>query len=88
MNQVRVQILLEPRQHTALKKVAKRQDKSVSELVRQITDEYLSKSTPDQEDEALQALDSLKKVREKQAIYEGSPVAEARRERQNQQDRQ
>jgi len=87
MNQVRVQILLEPRQHTALKKVAKRQDKSVSELVRQITDEYLSKSTPDQEDEALQALDSLKKVREKQAIYEGSPVAEARRERQNQQDR-
>ena len=87
MNQVRVQILLEPRQHTALKKVAKRQDKSVSELVRQITDEYLSKSTPDQEDEALQALDSLRKVREKQAIYEGSPVAEARRERQNQQDR-
>lgn len=87
MNQVRVQILLEPRQHTALKKVAKSQDKSVSELVRLITDEYLSKSTPDQEDEALQALDSLKKVREKQAIYEGSPVAEARRERQNQQDR-
>ena len=87
MNQVRVQILLEPRQHTALKKVAKRQDKSVSELVRQITDEYLSKSTPDQEDEVFQALDTLKQVREKQAIYEGNPVAEARRERQNQQDR-
>ena len=42
MNQVRVQILLESRQHVALKKVAKRQEKSVSELVRQITDEYLS----------------------------------------------
>ena len=87
MNQVRVQILLEPRQHTALKKVAKSQDKSVSELVRLITDEYLSKSTPDQEDEVFQALDTLKQVREKQAIYEGNPVAEARRERQNQQDR-
>ena len=87
MNQVRVQILLEPRQHTALKKVAKRQDKSVSELMRQITDEYLSKSTPNQDDEVLQALDTLKQVREKQVIYEGDPVAEARRERQDQQDR-
>lgn len=80
MNQVRVQILLESRQHVALKKVAKRQEKSVSELVRQITDEYLARSAPDQ-DEVLQALDNLKRIREKQAPYLGDPVSEARQDR-------
>ena len=80
MNQVRVQILLEPRQHVALKKVAKHQEKSVSEVVRQITDEYLAKNAPDQ-DEVLQALDNLKNIREKQAPYPGDPVSEARQER-------
>ena len=80
MNQVRVQILLESRQHVALKKVAKRQEKSVSELVRQITDEYLARNTPDQ-DEVLQALDNLKRIREKQAPYLGDPVSEARQDR-------
>ena len=80
MNQVRVQVLLESRQHIALKKVAKRQDKSVSELLRQMTDEYLARYTPDQ-DEVLQALDNLKLIREKQALYPGDPVSEARQER-------
>jgi putative heme iron utilization protein len=86
MNQVRVQILLEPQQHTALKKAAKRANKSMSELVRQITDEYLAKNAPDQEDEVLQALKNLKQIREKQPIYRGEPVAEARQERERQQD--
>jgi len=80
MNQVRVQVLLESRQHVALKKVAKRQEKSVSELVRQITDEYLARNAPDQ-DEVLQALDNLKRIREKQAPYLGDPVSEARQDR-------
>ena len=80
MNQVRVQILLESRQHVALKRVAKRQEKSVSELVRQITDEYLARNAPDQ-DEVLQALDNLKRIREKQAPYLGDPVSEARQDR-------
>ena len=80
MNQVRVQILLESRQHVALKRVAKRQEKSVSELVRQITDEYLSRNVPE-EDEVLQALDNMKHIREKQAPYPGDPVSEARQER-------
>lgn len=87
MNQVRVQILLEPRQHTALKKVAKQTNKSMSELIRQITDEYLAKNTPDQEDEVLRALKNLKKIRERQALYQGEPVAEARQERERQQKR-
>lgn len=80
MTQVRVQVLLESRQHVALKKVAKRQEKSVSELVRQITDEYLARNTPDQ-DEVLQALDNLKFIREKQAPYLGDPVSESRQDR-------
>ena len=80
MNQVRVQILLEPRWHVELKKAAKRQETSVSELVRQITDEYLARNALDQ-DEVLQALDNLKHLREKQAPYLGDPVFEARQER-------
>jgi putative heme iron utilization protein len=87
MNQVRVQILLEPRQHTALKKAAERANKSMSELIRQITDEYLAENTPDQKDEVLNALKNLKKIREKQALYQGEPVAEARQERERQQER-
>lgn len=87
MNQVRVQILLESRQHTALKKAAKRANKSMSELMRQITDEYLSRSTTDQDDDMLQALDNLKRIRERQATYPGDPVAEARHERESQKDR-
>jgi len=87
MNQVRVQILLESRQHTALKKAARRANKSMSELMRQITDEYLARNTLGQEDEVLQALDNLKQIRERQATYQGDPVAEARRERERQQAR-
>ena len=85
MNQVRVQILLESRQHTALKKAAKRAKVSMSELIRQIADEYLAGNTPDQEDELLQALKNLKQIRERQALYQGEPVAEARQERERQQ---
>jgi len=85
MNQVRVQILLKPRQHTALKNAARREDKSVSELLREITDEYLSRYMPTQEDEVFQALDSLKQIRERQSAYRGDPVAEARRDRDGQQ---
>lgn len=85
MNQVRVQILLESHQHTALKKAAKQANKSMSELVRQITDEYLSRNTSEQEDEVLLALDNLRQIRERQVTYQGDPVAEARKEREHQQ---
>ena len=87
MNQVRVQILLESRQHTALKKAAKQANKSMSELIRQITDEYLSRNNPEQEDEVLLALDNLREIRERQVTYPGDPVAEARQERERNQAR-
>ena len=88
MNQKPVQILLEPRQFTALKKAAKRAKVSMSELVRQITDEYLARNTLDQEDEVLLALNNLKHIREKQATYRGDPVAEARNDRERDQSRE
>lgn len=81
MNHVRVQILLEARQHIALKRAAKRANKSMSELIRQITDEYLTRNISDQEDDVLQALDNLKQIRERQDAYLGDPVAEARKDR-------
>ena len=85
MTQVRVQILLEPRQHTALKKVAKRANISVSEIVRRLTDEYLLHFDPAQEDGVLQTLESFRVIREQQALYQGNPVAEIRAERDLQQ---
>lgn len=81
MNQVRVQILLESHQHTALKKAARRVNKSLSELMREMADRYLAQNTPEQDDEVLQALESMRQVRERQAVYQGNPVAEARAER-------
>ena len=85
MKQVRVQILLEPRQHSALKKAARRSKVSMSELIRQITDEYLARNAIDQEDDVLKALGNLKQIRERQALYQGEPVAEARQDRERQQ---
>ena len=83
MKQTRVQILLEPRQHKALKKAARQANKSMSELIRQITDEYLSRNASEQEEEMLQALKNLKQIRERQLLYEGNPVSEARQEREH-----
>ena len=86
MAQVRVQVLLEPRQHTALKRVAKRANISVSEIIRQITDEYLLQVSPEQEDSVLQALENFRAIREQQSLYQGDPIAEIRAEREEQQD--
>lgn len=86
MTQVRVQVLLEPRQHTALKRVAKRANISVSEIIRQITDEYLLQVNPEKDDGVLQTLNNFRSIREKQATYHGDLVAEIRAERDLQQD--
>jgi predicted DNA-binding protein len=77
----RVQILLEPGQHRALKLAAKRAKKSVSELVREMTEKYFT-----EKDEMLEALDTLRAIRERQPVYKGNPIAEARAEREAQTD--
>lgn len=86
MDQVRVQILLEPRQHKALKQVARQSHKSLSELVREITDAYLAQVDVEQQDDMLLALDQLCQIRERQPVYQSDPVADVRAERQDQID--
>lgn len=66
MNLIRVQIMLEPRQHKALKKAAQRSNKSVSQLLRDITNIYLTEMFPE-DDEVLQTLHTIKLIRERQA---------------------
>lgn len=65
MNLIRVQVLLEPRQLKALKRAAARSHKSVSQLLRDITNVYLSEMYPE-DDEVLQTLRTMKSIREKQ----------------------
>ena len=84
MDQIRVQILLEPRQHKALKQAARQAHKSLSELVRDITDEYLAQVDIEQQDDMLLALEQLRQIRERQQVFQGDPLAEVRAERQDQ----
>ncbi len=77
MKQVRVYMLLEPRQHAALKKLAEAEKKSVSAIIRQITDEYLARA-PRGEDPVVQTLDRFRAIREKQSPYEGDLVSDIR----------
>ena len=83
MGYERVQILLEPRQHKALQRIARRRQKSLSQLMREMTDKYLVEP---EGDEMLQTLGELRTIRERQPIYRGDPVAEARAERERQVD--
>jgi hypothetical protein len=88
----RAQILLEPEQHNALAEVARREKRSISELVREIVDRWLS-----QQDEQhlwekrMQALERLGQIRERiqqeYGSYKGDPIEEARSERDEDFDR-
>jgi len=78
----RVQVLLEPRQHAALMLAAKRAKKSVSELVRDVMEQYFTEN-----DEMLEALEILSsQIQAKQGVYHGDPVNEARAEREARMD--
>jgi predicted DNA-binding protein len=88
----RAQILLEPRQHERLTDLARRENRSLSDKVRDIIAHYLA----EQDDEArlseeLHALANLGQIREAAAqacgIYPGDPIAEARVEREAENDR-
>lgn len=75
MNLIRVQILLEPRQLKALKRAAGRSNKSVSQLLRDITNIYLSEMFPE-DDEVLQTLHTMKSIRERQPETPGEILPE------------
>jgi hypothetical protein len=91
-NKYRAQILLEPEQHAALAELAGREDRSISDLVREIVDRWLS-----QQDERrlweqrMEALERLSQIRERiqaeYGVYQGDLLDEARGERDEDVDR-
>ncbi len=76
MSLIRVQILLEPRQLKALKRASSRSNKSVSQLLREITNTYLSEMFPE-DDEVLQTLHTIKSIRERQPEMPGEILPDA-----------
>lgn len=82
----RAQILLEPEQHEALAQVARQENRSISDLVREIVREWLAAQDHEaQRQRELQALDELTqlrlKIQEKHGVYAGDLIEEVRADR-------
>lgn len=80
----RNQLILGNAHDRRLREIAYREGKSISEVVRQILDEYFAEKDRQAREEALQALAGLDGIREATArygVYEGDPINEAREER-------
>lgn len=82
----RAQILLEPEQHEALAEIAKQEQRSVSDVVREIVGAWLAaQDHAAQRQRQLQALEELTELRhqiqERHGVYAGDLVEEARAER-------
>lgn len=90
MNQTlyRAQILLEPAQHQALAEIARQNERSISELVRDAIRAYLqTQGTADLRERRKRAEERLLAIREaveeRYGVYEGDLLAEARDERED-----
>lgn len=80
----RNQLILDNVHDRRLREIARREGKSISEVVRQILDEYFAEKDRQAREEALRALEGLDKIREATArygVYEGDLINEAREER-------
>ncbi len=80
----RAQLLLNDNQNHRLREMANREGKSISEIVRQILDEYFKEQDLREQTAALEALRKLDQIREasaKYGVYVGNPVEEVREER-------
>lgn len=82
----RVQILLEPEQHRLLVDIAERENRSISELVRDILREYLAdRQETIQVEREMKASERLQRIREvgikRYGVYQGDLIAESRSER-------
>lgn len=82
----RAQILLEPEQHEALAQVAQQENRSISDLVREIVREWLAaqdhEAQRQREMQALEELTQLRlKIQEKHGVYAGDLIEEVRAER-------
>jgi predicted DNA-binding protein len=82
----RTQILLEPEQHKKLKEIAQVEDRSVSDLLRELVRNYLEELEHDAaKQRKLHALAQLVQtqqvLRERYGVYDGDLIAELRDER-------
>jgi hypothetical protein len=82
----RTQVLLETEQHEALGEIARRQGRSLSDLLREIVRGYLLERAQGEEKlRGLAALQELSRLREENrrqyGVYQGDLIAEVRAER-------
>ena len=84
---IRTQLLLEPEQHTSLSHIAREENRSVSDPVREIVREALAeRELAVRRQRAAKALERLNQLREVGPLYSGDPIAEVRAEREKQVD--
>ena len=78
----RAQILLEPEQHQALSRIAQRNHKSISEVVRDVLRLYLEEQQLAKELLLLDEMNAFRKrIRERGGVYNGDLLNEIREER-------
>lgn len=84
----RAQILLKPKQHEDLRGIAKREERSISDVAREMIDRGLRVREYDQQSrlrrsrKALEQLDKIRlRVLEEYGVYGGDLIAEVRSER-------
>lgn len=80
----RSQLILDEENDRRLREMAAREGKSLSEVIRQILQEYFTERERKEKERSLLALRKLDEIREETAkygVYEGNPVTEARNER-------
>ena len=88
----RARILLEPEQHRALSEIAEHEERSISDIVRESVQIYLTaRERETRRDRALQALQDLSATRqhlqEQHGIFDGDLVAQIRQEREQDAER-
>ena len=88
----RTQILLEPGQHRALADLARRQGRSLSDLIREIVEQHLDeqdcRARLQQELQALQALEQIRhRVQAEHGMCAGDLLAQVRDEREQDMER-
>lgn len=76
----RTQLFLEPEQHEALSRKARREGRTISEVVRDYVDEGLARSRAEI-DRRLAVLDELARLGAEIGPISGDPIAEVREER-------
>ncbi len=85
----RVQVLLEPSQRRALARIAKREGRSVSDVLREMVDRGLEQKEQQGAEwkKALERLTARRLANRARGVYPGDLVTEGRQEREQQMDK-